>query len=96
LIQPMLAEVSRNLPEEVYAFIGRERDLARLGALLRETPLLNLVGPGDVGKTRLALRLEADLRDAFPGGTWVVDLSPLTDLALVPQAVATCLAGVRH
>jgi non-specific serine/threonine protein kinase len=84
-----------NFPEEVNAFIGRERELSRVRELLSETRFLTLVGPGGVGKTRLALRLAADLRDAFPDGTWMVDLSPLTDPALVPQAVADVL-GVRQ
>src|SRR5215471_877641 len=91
----MPTEISGNLPEEVNVFIGREQELARVRELLSETRLLTLVGPAGVGKTRLALRLEADLRDAFPDGTWVVDLSPLADAALVPQAVGDVL-GVRQ
>jgi predicted ATPase/DNA-binding NarL/FixJ family response regulator len=94
-INPRRAEVSGNLPEEVNAFIGRERELERLRELVDETRLLTLVGPGGVGKTRLALRLVADLRNEFPDATWVVDLSPLTDPALVPQAVGDVL-GVRQ
>jgi predicted ATPase/DNA-binding CsgD family transcriptional regulator len=84
-----------NLPSEVNSFIGREHELARLRALQANARLLSLVGPGGVGKTRLALRLEADLSDAFPDGTWLVDLSPLADPALVPQAVGDVL-GVRQ
>src|SRR5215471_19668627 len=93
--EPMRAEVIGNVPEEISAFIGRERELARIRELLFETRLLTLVGPAGVGKTRLALRLEADLRNDFPDGTWVVDLSPLADPALVPQAVGDVL-GVRQ
>jgi non-specific serine/threonine protein kinase len=84
-----------NLPNEVNTFIGRERELARLRALQAETRLLTLVGPGGVGKTRLALRLELELGDAFPDGTWLVDLSPIADPALVPQTVGDGL-GVRQ
>ncbi len=47
------------------------------------------------GKTRLALRLQTDLRGAFPDGVWMVDLSPVTDPALLPQAVGDVL-GVRQ
>src|SRR5215467_2871252 len=93
--RPMRAEVSGNLPEEVNAFIGRERELARVRQLLSETRLLTLVGPAGVGKTRFALRLAADTRSDFPDGAWLVDLSPLADPALMPQAVADVL-GVRQ
>ncbi|MBV9580069.1 MAG: AAA family ATPase, partial [Chloroflexi bacterium] len=84
-----------NLPSEINAFVGRERELARLRALQDECRLLSLVGPSGVGKTRLALKLAAEIADSFPDGAWIVDLSPITDPALVPQAVGDVL-GVRH
>ncbi len=73
------------------AFIGREQALTRLHKLQSETRLLTLVGPGGVGKTRLALRLETRVSHDFPDGTWLVDLSPITDPALVPQALGDVL-----
>ena len=84
-----------NMPNEVNGFVGREGELARLRELQAETRLLTLVGPGGVGKTRLALRLRAELSDAFPDGTWLVDLSPVADPALVPQALGDVL-GVHQ
>src|SRR5206468_1852482 len=75
------------MPIELNAFVGRERELARLRELQRETRLLTLVGPGGVGKTRLALRLEAEQRDIFVDGSWLVDLSAITDPGLVPQVL---------
>ena len=89
--------VSGNLwtiPGEVNSFIGRDQELARLRLLQNEARLLTLVGPGGVGKTRLALRLETELRDAFPEGTWLIDLSPIAHPSLVPQAVGD-VVGVR-
>ena len=56
--------------------------------------LVTLVGPGGVGKTRLALRLAGAVADAFVDGTWLVDLSPISDQSLVPQVLADVL-GVR-
>jgi hypothetical protein len=80
-----------NLPAEVSSFVGREQDLERLAASLADARLLTLLGPGGVGKTRLALRLAAGLRGDYPDGVWLVDLAPLTDARLVPSAVVSAL-----
>src|SRR5262249_43044440 len=50
---------------------------------------------GGVGKTRLALQLAADVLEQYPDGVWLVELAPLSDPALLPQAVASAL-GVRE
>jgi non-specific serine/threonine protein kinase len=87
-----------NLPRPVTSFVGRERELAAAGALLRGSPLLTLTGPGGVGKTRLALevaRAAARAAGAYPDGVWRVELAPLADPALVPVAVAGAV-GVRE
>jgi predicted ATPase/DNA-binding NarL/FixJ family response regulator len=84
-----------NMPAEVSSFIGREGELARLHPLLAETRLVTLVGPSGVGKSRLASRLAGDLGDTFTDGTWLVDLSPISEPSLVPQALGDVL-GVRQ
>ena len=86
---------ARGVPGEINAFIGRERELARLRGLQPETRLLSLVGPGGVGKTRLAQRVGADLEGAFVDGVWWVDLSQVSDPTLVPQAFGDAL-GVQQ
>src|SRR5579885_3179113 len=83
-----------NLPSEVAGFVGREREVAELKRLLPQTRLLTLTGCGGCGKTRLALRVAADLVPSFPDGVWLVECAPLADSALVPRAVAAVL-GVR-
>jgi predicted ATPase/DNA-binding CsgD family transcriptional regulator len=84
-----------NAPREQDPFVGREQELDRLRAMQAETRLLTLIGPDGVGKSRLVRRLKADVHDGFPDGSWLVDLSSLTDPALVVQAVGDVL-GVRQ
>jgi predicted ATPase/DNA-binding CsgD family transcriptional regulator len=78
----------KGLPRELTSFVGRRRELREAKQALASTALLTLTGPAGVGKTRLALRVAADLRRAFPHGVWMVELANLRDPALVAQAVA--------
>lgn len=64
-----------NLPAEPNSFVGRERDLGELVAILDRGRALTLCGPGGIGKTRLALRLAALLTGRFPDGIWIADLA---------------------
>lgn len=85
--------VPNNLPAQLTSFIGREREIAQIGALLASTRLLTLTGPGGCGKTRLAWQVAATLRPSFPDGVWWVELVTLPDPALVPQAIATAIGA---
>jgi non-specific serine/threonine protein kinase len=87
--------VPNNLPRQLTSFVGRERELAEVKRLLGEAPLLTLTGAGGAGKTRLALRVAAEASGDFADGVWLVELAPLANPTLVPQAVATAL-GVRE
>ena len=80
-----------NLPAEATSFIGRRHELAELRKKLTTARLVSLVGPGGVGKTRLAIRIAGDLRRAFPGGAWLVELADLRDPGLVDNAVLAAL-----
>jgi predicted ATPase/DNA-binding NarL/FixJ family response regulator len=82
---------SGNLPAETTSFIGRRRELADLRKHLTASQLVSLVGPGGVGKTRLAIRMATDLARGFPGGAWLVELADIRDPALVPNAVISAL-----
>ena len=85
-----------NLPGDLTSFVGREAELARLQERHKQTRLLTLVGPGGVGKTRLALRLARELGEGFPDGVWLLDLTPVTDPALVPQKLSDVLGVQQH
>jgi class 3 adenylate cyclase len=79
-----------NLPVQLTSFVGRAEIEAAAG-LLRNVRLLTLTGPGGTGKTRLALRLAAELAEEFPDGVFFVALDTLTDPGLVPSTVATAM-----
>jgi predicted ATPase/DNA-binding CsgD family transcriptional regulator len=82
---------SGNLPAETTSFVGRRRELAELRRRLTEARLVSLVGPGGVGKTRLAIRAAADLSRGFRAGGWLVELAEVRDPAAVPEAVLATL-----
>ncbi len=79
-----------NLPSRSTTFIGRAEELDALDDAIRRHPLLTLVGPAGVGKTRLALEAALRVRRRYPGGTWLVDFTSVRP-ARVPHAVADAL-----
>ncbi len=92
---PLKSLRESNLPLQTTSFVGREKEIAESGECLANTRLLTLLGAGGTGKTRLSLHLAAEVGDTYPDGLWLVELAPLSDPALVPQAVAFAL-GVRE
>ena len=82
---------SGNLPAEASSFIGRRREIAEVRKKLTEARLVSLVGPGGVGKTRLAIRAATDLGRGFRGGGWLVELAEVLDPALVSNALMAAL-----
>lgn len=83
-----------NLPAELTSFIGRRHQIQEIKSVLTAARLVTLVGPGGVGKTRLALRTATDLRRGIPDGVWLVEFAGLRDAELVTKAVMTSL-GLR-
>src|SRR5687768_9422435 len=88
---------SDELPGSLTPLVGRDRLLDEVADLLRstETRLVTLVGPGGVGKTRLAIEVAAHLRDEFDGGARFVQLAAVSDPALVLPTIARSL-GLRE
>ncbi len=80
-----------NLPAEATSFVGRRRELAEIRKKLATARLVSLVGPGGVGKTRLALRIAADLGRGFADGAWLVELAEVRDGSFVTNAVLAAL-----
>ena len=82
---------SGNLPANLSSFLGRERELSGLLRMSREQRLITLVGPGGIGKTRLAIEFARSLESSFPDGAWLVDLSALERGSEVWSAIAEAL-----
>jgi predicted ATPase len=80
-----------SLPAEATSFVGRRHELAEARKKLAAARLVSLVGPGGVGKTRLAIRIATDLGRGFPGGAWMAELAELGDPALAGNAVMAAL-----
>jgi predicted ATPase/DNA-binding CsgD family transcriptional regulator len=80
-----------SLPSPLTSFVGRETERIALAESLRAHRLVTAVGPGGVGKTRLALAVAADVSDGFRDGAWYVDLVRVADNAMVARAVADAL-----
>ncbi|MFC9032577.1 ATP-binding protein [Streptomyces arboris] len=84
------------LPEETSSFVGRRAELARLETALVTRRMTTLIGPGGVGKTRLAVRAARAAADRYPDGAWWADLSPLYDDALLLPTVSDAVGLADH
>jgi len=86
-----MASVPGNLPEPLSSFLGRDVELEQLEEAVRSSRLVTLVGPGGVGKTRLAVEAVARRRGQHAGGAWLIELANVTDPAGVAPAAAAAL-----
>src|SRR3984957_9481762 len=84
-----------NLPRQVTSLIGRETVVDEVAALIEKSSLVTLVGPGGVGKTRIALEVAATVREGFVDGVWLIELAPLSSGEYLPSAVTQVLGISR-
>lgn len=91
---PVHAAVSApsNLPAPPTSFVGRMEETKRLATEVCSHRLVSLVGPGGVGKTRLAIEVAGAACDEFADGLWFIELAPVTDPEAVVSAVASTLS----
>jgi DNA-binding SARP family transcriptional activator/predicted ATPase len=88
-----------NLPPQATPFIGRSNELAEIADRLQHDAacrLLNVIGPGGIGKTRLALQAANDQLANFVDGVFFVPLAPLTSAAAIAPAIAQALSLPTH
>ena len=91
---PTLASLDahpNNLPSQLSSFVGRKRELTLLHDRLREHRVVTIVGPGGIGKTRLALQAAAETVATYPDGVYFVALAPIASGNLVVHALAEAL-----
>ncbi|WP_125565612.1 ATP-binding protein [Nocardioides baekrokdamisoli] len=74
-------------------FIGRSQETRDVRALVEQHRLINLVGPGGVGKTRLAYEVFDQLAVDLDDAAWTVELADLSDAGLLGHAVAEAVGA---
>jgi predicted ATPase/class 3 adenylate cyclase len=80
-----------NLPAQLAAFIGRDREIGEVRALVGSARLVTLTGAGGAGKTRLGLQVAAELLDGSGDGVWLAELAAVTDQEQVAAAIGGAL-----
>jgi predicted ATPase len=84
---------THNLPTQSTPFIGRVKELAEIAGLLNDPAcrLLTLVGPGGIGKTRLAIEAARLQQNTFAHGVNLVSLQPVGSSDFIVSAIAEAL-----
>ena len=88
---PLLQQ--HNLPVPATPFLGREKELAEITRRLYDPAcrLVTLIGPGGIGKTRLAIQAAAENAAAFPDGVCFIPLASLSSAELLAPTLASAI-----
>jgi non-specific serine/threonine protein kinase len=93
LIEALSPSGRSNLPAPLTSLVGRRAQLRAAEAMFDRSRLVTLVGPGGVGKTRLAIATASAQLEQRPGGCWFVGLAPLRDATLAGNEIARALGA---
>lgn len=85
-----------NLMAPITGIVGREEDTEQVARLLRDSRLVTLVGPGGVGKSRLAAEVARSVLDDYPDGVWRVELAGVSDPAVLPRQIAAVVGRMSE
>jgi predicted ATPase/class 3 adenylate cyclase len=84
-----LGSLANNLPAQSSSFVGREREVAEITALVTAHRLVTVAGSGGAGKTRISVQVGANLTEGYGHGVWFVELASLSRESSLSAAVAT-------
>jgi predicted ATPase len=91
-VEPADLQQRRRLPAPATTLVGRRAEVEAVTQLLRgDARLVTVLGPGGIGKTRVAIQAAYELADRFTGGVVFVGLAAVRDPNLVPSEIATAL-----
>jgi predicted ATPase/class 3 adenylate cyclase len=82
-----------NVTRPTTSIVARGDDLARLAERIAAGKVTTLIGPGGVGKTRLAIEVALKVADDWEDGAWFIDLGPLNDPALIAEAIGAAVGA---
>lgn len=85
-----------NLPVQVTSFIGRKEEIENAKELLKHSSLLTLTGTGGSGKTRLALKIAADVIDEYNFGVWIFEFESLSENSHLANSIAKVLGVTEN
>ena len=91
-----VAGAEASLPRPVTSYVSRDDEVSVVSEVVRAGRQVTLIGPGGVGKTRLAVEVATRLAVDFPDGVWFCDLAAVADAPTVPAVVASILAIHRR
>jgi predicted ATPase/DNA-binding XRE family transcriptional regulator len=83
--------LANNLPAQLAAFIGRDRELSEVRGLVESCRVVTLTGAGGCGKTRLGLQVAAGLLGGSGDAVWLVELAAVTSGDAVAPAISRAL-----
>lgn len=88
-----LSSRPHNLPIQTTPFLGREKELVEICRLFEDSScrLLTLIGPGGIGKTRLAIQAAAENIEGFANGVYFMTLEPLASMDFLISTIAEAL-----
>jgi predicted ATPase/DNA-binding SARP family transcriptional activator len=91
-----ISGVRAALPRPMTSYVSRGDELSDVAKAVRDVRQVTLIGPGGVGKTRLAIEVAGLLADDSPDGVWFCDLAAIADAHAVASAVASILGIQRR
>ncbi|MGD9529903.1 MAG: BTAD domain-containing putative transcriptional regulator, partial [Pseudonocardia sp.] len=94
--EPEIRLRAHNVPVQITSFVGRQGELAEIGALLADHRLITLTGVGGAGKSRLATEIARSQVPVRPDGVWVVDLAAVLEPQLIVPTLASVLGMHDH